>query len=337
MPYCRKSRRKILDEGPVTANLLDQTDWTDQLRYSDRFLDVLGRWQRGWKQDPVLRGEIAANLLNEVAQLPDYVRKHDGTPLFRKRNLYRSKYKGELFPLFLKGCLDEGSPTSWSTSEVFAEEFGRVFDDSDPNSVAGAVFRHTPTDKEVILNIPRLWHDQDFVEAAESYRRKKGREAEAIFFFRDERDQFEVILRAPLRADEIYRLGGSTTYESLYAAAGSQTDEAKAALDRQLSSNGIDPLKARYLSPEGTCRVVGRVIEKQKAKIESWIKKRTPSRPHKCRARLYDAFLLGQTEAEPQARFMGWRRLRGRGGLIEGRWSDGTVVYHGLSGQIWLG
>ncbi len=315
---------------------MDQTDWTDQLGYSDRFLNVLGRWQRGWKQDPVLRGEIASNLLNEVAQLPDYVRKHDGTPLFRKRNLYRSKDMRELYPLFVDGCLDEGSPTSWSMSEGFAEKFGRVFDDSDPNSVAGAIFRHTPTNKEVILSIPMLWQDKVFVEAAESYRKRKGKEAEAIFFFRDERDQFEVILRAPLRVDEIYRLGRPTTYENLYAAAGSQTDEAKAALDRQLSSNGIDPLEGRYLSPEGTCRVVGRVIEIQKAKIESWIKKRTPSRPHKRRARLYDAFLLGQTEAGPQARFMGWRRLRGRGGLMEGRWSNGTVVYHGLFGQTWL-
>jgi hypothetical protein len=284
----------------------------------------------------VLRGEIASDLLNEVAQLPDHVRKHDETPLFRKRNLYRSKDMRELVPLFLEGYLDEGSPTSWSMSEVFAEKFGRVFDDLDPNSVAGAIFRHTPTDEEVILSIPRLWQDEIFAEAAESYCKRGGKEAKAIFCFRNERDQFEVILRAPLRADEIYRLGGTTTYENLYATAGSQTDEEKAALDSQLSSYGIDPFKGRYLSPEGTRRVVGRVIDKQKARLETWIKKRTPSRPHNRRARLHDAFHLGQTEARPQARFMGWRRLRGRGGLIEGRWSDGTVVYHGFFGRIWL-
>ena len=199
--------------------------------------------------------------MREVVLLPSHVREHDGTPLYRKRNLYRSPDQKELAPLFDTGLLDEGSPTSWSTSEQFAESFGGVFDDDDPNSAAGAIFRHVPAESEVVLNIPRLWEDPAFVRAAEAYR-SDGLEAEAIFHFRGERDQFEVILVAPLRLAEIYKLGRMTTYDSLYKAAGATSDEAKTALDGLLEAAGIDPFEARYLSEAATCRVVARMLDR---------------------------------------------------------------------------
>jgi hypothetical protein len=125
--------------------------------YPDSFFDALGRWQRGWKRDPVLRGSLAKNLVRETKRLPDALRRHDGRALYRKRNLYRSEDQAELIPLFMQGDLDEGSPTSWSTDLGFAERFGKIFDDHSPNSVAGAIFRHVPADDEVVLNIQRLW------------------------------------------------------------------------------------------------------------------------------------------------------------------------------------
>jgi hypothetical protein len=142
--------------------------------YPDSFFDALGRWQRGWKRDPVLRGSLARNLVRETKRLPDALRRNDGRALYRKRNLYRSEDQAELFPLFMQGVLDEGSPTSWSTDLGFAERFGKIFDDHSPNSVAGAIFRHVPADDEVVLNIPRLWLDPDFVASANSYRRRSG-------------------------------------------------------------------------------------------------------------------------------------------------------------------
>ena len=232
------------------------------MAYSVSFLDALGRWQKGWRQSPVLRGPIAEALIQEVALLPAHVREHDRTPLYRKRNLYRNLDQKELAPLFIEGVLDEGSPTSWSTNERFTESFGRVFDEDDPNSAAGAIFRHVPTNSEVVLNIPRLWNDPEFVKAAEAYR-TNGSETQAIFHFRGERDQFEVILHAPLRLADIFKLGRATTYGSLYETTGATSDETKAALDALFDISGIDPFNAKYLSEAATCRVVTRMLQKR--------------------------------------------------------------------------
>jgi hypothetical protein len=60
---------------------------------------------------------------------PDALRRHYGRALYRKRNLHRSEDQAELFPLFMQGVFDEGSPTSWSTDLCFAERFGKIFDD----------------------------------------------------------------------------------------------------------------------------------------------------------------------------------------------------------------
>jgi hypothetical protein len=284
----------------------------------------------------VLRGSLAKSLIGETEGLPDPVRRHDGGALYRKRNLYRSEDLAELFPLFTQGVLDEGSPTSWSTDLSFAERFGKVFDDHSPNSVAGAIFRHVPSDDEVVLNIPRLWLDLDFVAAAESYKRRNGLEAKAIFHFRGERDQFEVILRAPLRVDEIYFLGRSTTADAIYKEMGANSDNAKDRVDELLGKAGINPFDGRYLSEEATRRVIDRVVEKQIVLINGLLRERTPTRPPRGRYRLRDAFELGKSVARADAKFEGWYRLRGRGGLMEARWSDGTIAYHGFFGRIWI-
>jgi len=42
---------------------------------------------------------------------PDALRRHYGRALYRKRNLHRSEDQAELFPLFMQGVFDEGSPT----------------------------------------------------------------------------------------------------------------------------------------------------------------------------------------------------------------------------------
>lgn len=188
--------------------------------------------------------------------MPAFMRQHDGTPVYRKRDLYRLEQRPELAPLFERGLLDEGSPTSWSTSVDFAEKFGKIFDDVSPNAVAGAIFMHVPDAAEVVLNIPRLWGDPSFLEAAESYRSRDGAEAKAVFHFRDERDQFEIILRAPLRRDEIFRFGRTGSYEGIYALLGATTPDEQLKVDQMLAEANIDPLKPRYLSPEGTQRAL---------------------------------------------------------------------------------
>lgn len=59
---------------------------------------------------------------------------------------------------------------------------------------------HKPHPAEVIVNFPALWADQGFREAAEDYRRRRGREAEALFDFVNR--QAEIVLHARLHSHE---------------------------------------------------------------------------------------------------------------------------------------
>ncbi|MGA8171515.1 MAG: hypothetical protein WB816_11905, partial [Methylocystis sp.] len=260
----------------------------------------------------------------------------DGTPLYRKRHLDRSEDQRELVPLFLPGTLDEGSPTSWSKSLAFAEKFDKVFDDEDPNSVAGAIFEHVPREDEVVLNVSALWDDHGFVEAAEAYQRSGGTEVAAIFHFRGERDQNEVILRAPLRLNEIAALSRPADFESLSVAIGAETEEARDALRILLQAAHINVGMAQFLSDEGTRRVVQTAVTVMRARMEARMALRVPTRPDGKRGRLRDAVRLGRQAANKLATFEGWRRLPGPDGLTEGRWSDGTFAYHRPNGAIWL-
>jgi len=304
--------------------------------FTFQFLGALGRWQRGWGQDPTKRASIARALVEEATKLPDRFRIHDGSALYRKRHLYRSKDQRELAPLFLSGVLDEGSPTSWSKDRSFAEKFDQVFDDLDPASVAGAIFKHVPVAGEVILNIPALWEDSDFLLAVDEYKNANGAEARGISHFRGERDQNEIIVHAPLRAVEICKLSRSTTFDNICAAMGAADDSSKGVVRYLLKIANINPPEPRFLPEGGSRRVVERVIALQREKIEAWFDLRVPTRPRGSRGRLKDAYELGKQAAEPGAKFEGWRRLRGRGGLMEARWSDGTVAYHGFWRRIWL-
>jgi hypothetical protein len=304
--------------------------------FTSEFFDALGRWQKGWKQDPARRAAIAAALLREAVKLPARFRQHDGTPLYRKRHLYRLEDQRELVPLFLAGVLDERSPTSWSKDYAFAEKFDELFDQHDPNAAAGAIFRHIPSPDEVVLNIPALWDDAGFVAAAEAYRKAGGAEAGAIFHFRGERDQNEVILRAPLRLDEIHALSRPGNFESLCATFGAVNDEAKDAVQSILDKAKITPDSPKLLSPEASRRVVDAVVSKMTARLTAFFAVRTPAKPQGRRGRLRDAFDLGVSAAARDAFFLGWRKLSGPDGLMEGRWSDGTVAYHRPDGAFWI-
>jgi len=183
--------------------------------FSDAFLDSLGRWQRGWKQDPTAKAPIAAALEAEAAKLPPIFRAPRQEPLYRKRHLYRRDDQRELVPLLIGGYLEEDGPTSWSLDPTVVEKIRGVFDETDERCAAGAIFRHVASPGEVVLYVPRLWADAGFVAAADSYSRRGGAEAQAIFHFRGERDQDEVILRAPLLVEEIIHLSGHGSFEGV--------------------------------------------------------------------------------------------------------------------------
>lgn len=303
--------------------------------FTTEFLDALGRWLRGWKQDPVARAPIAAALERHAAQLPDRFRAHDGSPVFRKRGLYRSEDQKELLPLILGGKLDEGSVTSWSSDLGFLDSFGEKFDHGSPDAVAGAIFRHIPQPDEIILNIPALWTDAEFVKSAEQYRATGGAQAKALFYFTGELEQSELVLRAPLRRDEIYHIFRPGEFDSLAEAVGAATQDARVDLLDALFACGIDLRDPGYRPPDSTQRIVQRVAEVMRHKLGRRAAVQTPHRPDGRRARLKDAVELGNAGSRNGACFEGWRRLHGPDGVLEGRWSDGTIVYL-RRGFIWI-
>jgi hypothetical protein len=164
--------------------------------YSHGFLEALGAWQRGWQEAPERRLVLARALDAEVGQLPDRVKVVE-EPCFRKRFLYDR----DLGPLFLGG-LDEG-PTSWTLRREYAHRFKGYYR---AESVCAAIFAHSPSPEEVVVNIVRLWEDPDFREALSGYQARGGPNADALENFKG--DQGEVVLRSKLKAIDIIGLTG---------------------------------------------------------------------------------------------------------------------------------
>ncbi|RYY26141.1 MAG: hypothetical protein EOP62_11730 [Sphingomonadales bacterium] len=238
-------------------------------------------------------------------------------------------------PLILEGVLNEGTATSWTSDLGFLDEFGDKFDDASPNAVAGAIFRHIPKPSEVILNIAALWADDEFVKCAEAYRAADGEEAKGLFHFKGRREQSEIVLRAPLRRDEIYFIFRRGDLDSLAKTAGAKTDDDRTDLLDALLANGIDLRDPGYRPPAVTQRIVQRVADEMRQRLEARAAILEPHLPDGKRGRLKDAVALGTAGSNDDARLLGWRRLHGRDGVMQARWSDGTIVFH-RRGFIWI-
>ena len=241
--------------------------------FSDEFLKALGRWQRGWNQDKKKKTEIAAALEVNAEKLPGRYREARHEPVYRKRHLYRLEEQGELRPLLLEGALFEEGPTSWSLDLAFAERFDGIMDETDARSVAGAVFRHVTKPEEVILDIPSLWADPDFVASVEGYRKRNGAESDALFHFRGERDQNEVILRAPLLTDELCKMSGRGDFDAMCQDMNAVTDSQREAVAEMLRAAGEVPERPRFLSEDGTRRVLLRTLAKFQARLAEAVRR----------------------------------------------------------------
>lgn len=168
--------------------------------FSDSFLEALGTWQNGWSEDQARRVALADVLFEEAQSLPAEFRTASAV-CYRKRFLLSH----EVIPLLLRSLHD--GITSWTTERRVAEEFKYRMR---PGTITGVVFRHEPRSEDVVLNIPALWASSEFVAAAEDYRARKMPMAAALFNFREERDQFEVVMNAPLNPEDIATLSGET-------------------------------------------------------------------------------------------------------------------------------
>jgi hypothetical protein len=229
------------------------------VKFDDRLLGAIGAWQKGWREDQDLREELATELRDAVVGLPPQFQTANGQACYRKRFLH----KGELERIILADWRDEGM-VSWTLNRSFADTFRGKFK---PEAVTGAIFRRTPQDDEVIVNIPELWAEPEFVRSAESYRAKGGLHAEALFHFRGPRDQSEIVLTAPLRASEIIALTGSSSPFDDLCDMLSLPQEGRDELFRELTAQGVVINAPRYVNEEQTQRIIARTQDRVRALI----------------------------------------------------------------------
>jgi hypothetical protein len=143
---------------------------------------------------------------------------------------------------------------SWSTDRAYALEFKGLVK---REAVSAAYFEHRPHPDEVVVNIPALWADRGFREAAEDYRRHGGREAEAMFNFADK--QSEVVLHAKLRTHEVKGMVGvSSDFDAICDQAGIEEQERDETF-RKLTDDGMYFGVPRWMSEEGVQRVLATV------------------------------------------------------------------------------
>jgi len=204
--------------------------------FSDELLEALGSWQKGWRENQNLRLSLGKTLQQAARSLPSEFR-HAPEMCYRKRFIIT----GEYVDIFLNDNRKEEGVTSWTTDLSFAELFkGLVREDAKHV----AIFCHKPNIDEVVVNFESLWQSQDFISAAEDFRRRNGVNAEALFHFRA--SQAEIVLNAPLRGSEVIAMVGiSSQFDELCDKTGIPALERDRLL-KQLREKGIHPSEPRY-------------------------------------------------------------------------------------------
>jgi hypothetical protein len=237
-----------INDGPMT--------------FSDRLLDALGGWQRGWMGDETLKLPVTDNLLRETAALPAEFRVVPEV-CFRKRFLF----KKDMESLIMFGGLDDGV-ASWSTDLPFTMNFKGLVK---KEAATAVYFEHRSAPAEVIVNFPALWANADFQAAAEEYRKRGGSEAYALFNFVDR--QSEIILHAHLHLDEVKQMvGASGSFDAICDEIGVVGDDDKDRLFKVLTERGVFFESPHWISLERTRLVFEntrlRFLERNAALIE---------------------------------------------------------------------
>lgn len=172
--------------------------------YPDEFLTALGKWQRGWGEEASGRLRTTAGLSAAISALHDAPAEmfQCSARCYRKRFLVPNNPQngGDMMPLFFHGETEEGF-ASWTTDFEFAR---LIFKKEARPGEVGAIFAVRPSPEDVVLNIAALWSRADFLSAVESYSSRGGVESAALNNFKGK--QSEVILKAPLRLDDVTAL-----------------------------------------------------------------------------------------------------------------------------------
>lgn len=218
--------------------------------FPKELLEAVGNWQFGWREDQDLRAALAAELKDKTSHLPAEFRTASST-CFRKRFLH----KGEMVDMVLRDECDEGV-TSWTTDKKYAERFkGHLR----PGAISAAIFAHDPAEGDVVLNIPALWQNADFVSAASEYKECEENWAKALHGFND--SQQEIVLEVPLRGSEIIGMSSiASPFDELCDREKVPSDQ-RDALFKSLIDSGTYPGEPIYTSPEGAQRVIRKTIE----------------------------------------------------------------------------
>lgn len=218
--------------------------------FTDEFLEALGAWQNGWGTDQAQRKPLGERIARAATALPTRFKTTSGQTCYRKRFIHT----GELESTFIDDLRDE-DVGSWTLNLDFARAF-RGLKSQDSGAITAAIFQCIPSDEEVVVNVPELWKDSEFVAAATSYRDRGCLFAAALFHFLGERDQSEVILTAPLRGSEIFAVSGEAKSFDEYCdmleyPGGEFRDE----LYRRATDQGISFGDLRYIQEAGAKRV----------------------------------------------------------------------------------
>lgn len=223
--------------------------------FSDDFLQALATWQNGWGTDQTRRKPIGDALLQACEALPKEFKTANGRTCYRKRFIHT----GELVPIFVDDARDE-EIGSWTFNEEFARGF-RKLRSLDPGAITAAIFKRIPPDDEVVVNIPALWQDDEFIAAAEAYRERNKPYAKALFHFVGPYDQDEIVLKsAPLQGSQIHALAAPVkTFDEYCDMLGFPNDKRRDVYYRQLTDAGRKFGEPDWISPSGTANVSARV------------------------------------------------------------------------------
>lgn len=229
------------------------------MKFSNRFLSALANWQRGWREEKARRLCLEKELVAAVQaeELPRQFRTVC-KPCYRKRYLVPNNPQndGDLGPLFLNGFIEEGL-ASWTIDKKFAQDF------KDPlrEGTFAAVFAHYPKGEEVLLNIPALWNDSEFVESVKNFHDNGHNDASILKKFKDR--QGEIIMNAKLCLDDLIAVcGRSSPFDVLCELAGLRTDEERDSFWQQLVDADKFPEEPMWLSADRTKVVLNATREK---------------------------------------------------------------------------
>jgi len=229
------------------------------MNFSEELMTVLANWQKGWREDQEERERLSRELLSAVETL-DKKFGLVSMPCYRKRFLHH----GELVDIVLKDEKREGV-VSWTTNQEFAERFKGL---QKTDAVSGAIFEHTPSEEEVVVNICELWRDPGFIESAEKFKAKHADLAKPLFHFKD--SQGEVVLTSPLKASEIITLtGASSPFDDLCDREGIP-EEKRDDIFKKLVDSGQTPGELRYTSRESAQRIIENTIRKIHDKVKAY-------------------------------------------------------------------